>query len=266
MEGSKIEWTDNTWNIAVGCTKVSEGCKYCYMMRDFSRRKWDVDGNVIRTKDKTFFKPLEWQNKGLKSLNGGMLKVFTSSLTDVFHPTCDEFRDEFWDVIRKCHNMVFQILTKRPERIKDNLPPDWGDGWKNVALGVSVETQKRGVERIRVLADIPAKTKFVSFEPLLEWIDVREIYGMECIDWVIIGGESGNLTGKWGFRECEMWWIDDLVNTLKGVFCIPIFIKQLGTHLAKKHEWKVGRNGVDLNGLPDEWKHLNLKEFPDEWS
>lgn len=256
-EISKIQWTDATWNIAVGCSKVDEDCKYCYMYRG------SLDGTRYNPKQvrktKTVFNlPLKLKEPS---------KIFTSSLTDVFHEDCDSFRSEMWDIIRMCQHHTFQILTKRPERILQCLPSDWGNGWDNVWLGTSVGSRK-GCKRIEFLRDIPAKVKFLSIEPLTE-----NIYGPpfelherldfnhydQFLNWVIIGGESGNDTGKYLYRPCELPWIEGIVE-----YCqwqeIPVFVKQLGTHLSKELGLK-DRHGGDITEWP---KHLQIRQFPHE--
>ena len=208
---SKIQWTDGTWNPAIGCTKVSDGCKYCYMMRDMGGRFGrDVNGTVTRSKPSTFRKPLQWHKSGITAEDGRPFKVFTSSLTDIFHPAIDEYRSEIWEVIRKCPHMVFQVLTKRPERIPECLPDDWGlEGYKNVWMGCTIESSKHLHERILALNNFPAHCRFVSFEPLLGPINFHGI-PPSMIDWAIIGGESGNDTGPWKYRPMKLSWVEEL--------------------------------------------------------
>lgn len=243
---SSIQWTDATWNIARGCTKVDEDCKFCYMYRDsFNNTRYNPL-QVNRTKT-VFNLPLRIEQPS---------KIFTSSLTDFFHEAIDSYRDEAWDIIRKCPQHTFQILTKRPERVMDHVPDDWGNGWDNVWLGTSVGSQ-RAVTRIGALDKITAKTKFVSFEPLHERIE-HGFVGM--VDWVIIGGESGNETGKYRYRPCELEWIESIVDAFKihPLVNTAIFVKQLGTHLAKSMGLK-DRHGGNI----DEWpEHLRIREFP----
>lgn len=285
---SKIQWTDATWNVAVGCSKVSEGCKYCYMMRDFGPGSFKgggrkdsngnqipVNGTVTRTSKATFEKPLLWQRQGKRCIDGSPLKVFTSSLTDVFHPAIDEYRDEIWDIIRRCPDLIFQILTKRPERIAGNLPSDWGEGYPNVWLGVTVENQGN-LNRVWKMKNFKAKVKFVSFEPLLSAIEIdefdeitgRHMPGMPffetLIDWAIIGGESGNDTGKWTYRPAKMKWYKSLIEELNELE-IPVFFKQTGTHLAKKlrdQGHKIDRHGGDIFAVPERYNFLKVREFP----
>jgi protein gp37 len=104
------------------------------------------------------------------------------------HPTANATRPRLWDLIRKCDSLDWQILTKRPERIVDNLPDDWGpEGWGHVWLGTSVEDM-RVSHRVDILRDIPAVVRFISYEPAIGPLDDLDISG---IDWIIYGGESG---------------------------------------------------------------------------
>jgi protein gp37 len=247
---SAIQWTDASWNIARGCTKVDEDCKFCYMYRDsFDNTRYDPK-QIVRTKT-VFNLPLKLKEPS---------KIFTSSLTDVFHEAIDGYRKEMWDIIRKCPQHTFQILTKRPERITDHLPEDWGEGWGNVWLGTSVGNPD-AVHRIDHLEDVKAKTKFISFEPLHKRIDRMFVAN---VDWIIIGGESGNETGKYRYRPCELEWIEYIIDTYKSNANqgtgrqTAIFVKQLGTHLAKQLKLK-DRHGGDIEEWPE---YLRIREFP----
>ena len=178
---SKIQWTDATWNPWHGCIKVSPGCKYCYMYRDKDRYGQDPT-KVLRSKT-NFRAPLKWKDKKL---------VFTCSWSDWFIAEADGWRDDAWEIIRRTPHLTYQILTKRPERILDHLPDFFGE-LDNVWIGCSVESQKQ-VDRIDYLVDL-ACTTFVSFEPLIGPIAWND--RMNALDWMIIGGESGNESGKW---------------------------------------------------------------------
>ncbi len=148
---------------------------------------------------------------------------------------------------------TWQILTKRPERILDCLPSDWGDGWKNVWLGVTVENQA-AVKRMDILRGIPAHVRFLSVEPLLERV---ELLGLEDFHWAIFGGESGNENGDFRYRPCELSWIEDGLLQC-AVANVPVFVKQLGTY--QYHELGLkDRHGGEM----DEWpEHLRIREMP----
>lgn len=257
MINSYIQWTDHTWNIAVGCSKVDADCKFCYMFRG-SLNGTRYEPKTVR-KTKTVF------NLPLKIAEPA--RIFTSSLTDVFHQDCDSFRSEMWDIIRKCPQHTFQILTKRPERISEHLPPDWGDGWDNVWLGTSVGS-KAGIHRIAELSMVTAKTRFLSLEPLHEEIDITRVevkfgelvlYALPAFDWIIVGGESGNDNGKYKYRPCEISWIEKIINDAQKNG-IPVFVKQLGTYLSKQLKLK-DRHGGNI----DEWpEQLKIRQFPNK--
>lgn len=181
---SNIQWTDATWNVARGCSVVSEGCVFCYMMRDSLNDTRYKSTEVTKTKT-VFNLPLTLKEPGTK--------VFTSSLTDFFHEGCDSFRLEAFDIIRRCPHLTFQILTKRPERIASSIwaaikeseakrifddTKHWLADWmrdlppNNIWLGVTAENQKRANERIPELLRIPAVVHFASVEPMLEPVDL----------------------------------------------------------------------------------------------
>jgi protein gp37 len=255
-DNTKIQWADATVNFWQGCKKVSQGCKFCYMFRDFHRFKKDPT-NVIRSGDKTFNKALTWDEPRL---------IFTNSLSDFFIKEADEWRDEAWDVIRRTPQHNWLILTKRPERIKMCLPVDWGKGWDNVWLGVSIENNKT-LHRIKHLLEIPAKVRFLSMEPLLEQIDITPFLMIEGpknevfkpIDWVIVGGESGNDNGEFKYRLCSQKWIEGIVNQCMN-YGVPVFMKQLGTHLAKQYELSDRHGGkFEDERFPP---YLKVREFP----
>jgi protein gp37 len=113
------------------------------------------------------------------------LPVFACSHSDWFHAKADGWRDEAWEIVKQCPNMLFQILTKRPQRIANHLPDEWGIGYHNVWLGVSVELQQY-TNRMDILREIPCTLRFVSAEPQLGAIT----WNLKGFDWLIDGGES----------------------------------------------------------------------------
>lgn len=259
-EKSNIQWTENTWNPWHGCTKVSEGCKFCYMYRDKERYGQDPT-NIMRSKT-NFKDPLKWNEPKL---------IFTCSWSDWFIEEADEWRAEAWAIIKATPHHTYQILTKRPERILQCLPDDWGEGYPNVWLGVSVENNKNA-GRIWELCQVPAAIRFVSAEPLLGMVDLGLDAAMhwkdqsepdwntrvkDLIHWVIVGGESGNQTGKYLYRECQLSWITFIINQCKD-HDVPVFVKQMGTHLAKEIEMK-DHHGGDMSEWP---VFFQVREFP----
>ena len=253
-EKSKIQWTDATWNIARGCTKVDEDCKFCYMYRDsFDGTRYNPM-DIVKTKG-VFKMPLTLKEPS---------KIFTCSLTDFFHEAIDSYRHEAWDIIRACPQHIFQILTKRPERIIEQLPPFWEEIRDRVWLGTSIGSMK-GIHRLGdLIVPIQPGIKFLSLEPLherlvlpfYENVDIgHKVY--ELIDWVIVGGESGNENGKYRYRPCELEWIESIVQYCRA-YHIPVFVKQMGTHLAKKLGMS-DRHGGKIEEFPE---HLRIRQFP----
>ncbi len=227
MKKSGIQWTDATVNFWTGCKKVSEGCKFCYMHRD--KERYGQDPTIIkRTADNTFRQALKWKEPR---------RIFTCSWSDFFIEDADQWRKEAWDIIRATPQHSWQILTKRPERMIQCLADDWEDGWENVLLGVSIEIQKY-LERVEVLAKIPAHTRFISAEPLLDELDFsNHTQLLEKFHWCIIGGESGNNTGLWRYRECKVEWFEKIIHDLQDTG-VSLFVKQMGTHIAKMQKYK----------------------------
>lgn len=250
IKRSDINWTQHAWNPWMGCRKVSAACLNCYIIR-FLR---DPYKEVLKAKMKTWMKPYLLKEPSL---------IFVGNLSDFFIEDADEWREYAWKIIRDNPQHTFQILTKRPERIKKCLPDDWGNnGYNNVWLGVTVENDKPVVKnRLRLLREIPAKIRFVSVEPIYKEFNFTR-QEVEGFDWFILGGESGKDNRPTGIREyrpCNPKWIYKLLKQLKS-FGKYVFVKQLGTYVAKK----VGLNskhGEDIYEFP---KELRMREMPTE--
>lgn len=252
MRKTFIQWCDYTQNFWWGCIKLGIECARCYLYR-IVHGNGGSGRNIFRMGDKKFYEALYWKEPG---------RVFTCSMSDFFLQEADAWRDDAWDVIRRTPWLTWLILTKRPERIKQCLPDDWGNGWNNVWLGVSVGIQE-SFHRAKTLADIPAKIRFISAEPLLEELDfLLEHEGellMSHFQWVIIGGESGNESGPYQYRPCKLEWIESAVNQLRTIPETAIFIKQMGSHLKDE----MGLEHYH-GGDPKEWpEHLRILEHPD---
>lgn len=219
-----IEWTDATWNPIRGCSRVSEGCRNCYAERvaaRFSGPGMPYEGlardgrwtGKVRLIEELMEAPRRWKRPR---------RVFVNSMSDLFHEDLDAATiGRIFNVMALAPQHTFQVLTKRPERMRQVVGEYvetflHGTPLQNVWLGVSVEDQKTADERIPLLLQTPSAVRFVSAEPLLGPVDVkrfmdgsfthtddddcatvrtklppvtwRPLYG---IDWVIVGGESG---------------------------------------------------------------------------
>lgn len=260
---SNIQWTKHTWNPVEGCRKVSQGCKYCYAERLVERfnkpgqPKEKDFSKVRRTSAQTWNFPYKIHKKLTGQEPFTERLVFTCSMSDFFISEADEWRPEMWRIIRETPNLIYQILTKRPERVLENLPHDWGEGYPNVWIGVSTENQENFDLRVPILLSIPAKVRFLSIEPLIGEIDLTKVMESNKLDWVIIGGESGNESGKSRYRPCNASWIQYLTAMFQ-LAGVPVFVKQLGTYLAKGMGLQ-DKKGGDINEFPE---GLRIRQWP----
>ena len=227
--GSRIEWTETTWNPVTGCTKVSAGCKYCYAERMALRLRAIGQPNYkngfeVTLQPHMLELPLAWKKPQT---------VFVNSMSDLFHDSVPfEYVQRVFDVMRRAHWHRFQVLTKRAERLAelDSLL-DWPS---NVWMGVSVEDARQRA-RIDALRRTSAHVRFLSLEPLLGPLPALDLDG---IDWVIVGGESGPRA-----RPMRVEWATDLRDQCLAAR-VPFFFKQWGGRNKKRagrllegHEW-----------------------------
>ena len=189
------------WNPWHGCHKVSEGCLHCYMYFLDARRGIDTS-RVFRTKN--FAMPLARNRDGGWKIPAGM-ELFVGLSTDFFVEEADPWRPEAWDIIRRRPDVAFRLLTKRAARIRDCLPPDWGDGWENVMMQVTTENQARANERLPILLGIPAKHRGFMAAPLLGPVDAEQHLATGQIEQVLCGGENYD-----GARPCRHEWVASL--------------------------------------------------------
>jgi protein gp37 len=254
-DNSKIEWTDATWNPVTGCTKVSQGCKNCYMFREYPKlAKRGVPGyaggrpDQVRLWPDRLDQPLHWRKPR---------RVFVCSMADLFHEAVPiGFHAEVWNVMAKAKQHIFQILTKRPKLL---LCGDWP--LPNVWVGVSVEDQKTADERIPLLLQAHVALRFVSYEPALGTVNLSrflsrklalsEIPGgvlndscyegiKEGVDWVIAGGESGP-----DARPSHPDWFRAVRDQCQAAG-VPFFFKQWGEWVGQR-DW--GSSAYKLYGL-----------------
>jgi protein gp37 len=219
-EHTAILWTSATFNSWVGCVRIAPGCERCYAAALDARmggNHWA--GGTPRTMSASYWKqPLRWDRKA--AAEGTRKRVFCGSMcdwTDNRAPAGQ--RERLWELIRATPNLDWQLLTKRAPNLKRCLPLDWGIGYPNVWLGVTVENRSHGLPRIEHLRRIPAKVRFLSVEPLLE--DLGEI-DLAGIHWVIVGGESGPHP-----RPMAIEWVDSLRRQCVAAE-VPFFFKQWG--------------------------------------
>lgn len=204
-----ITWTDHTFNIVWGCEKVSPACKNCYAETLSKRFGFEVWGSQAPRRTfglKHWNDPIRWNKKAVK--DGVRRKVFCSSMCDVFedHETVIQELKKLWPLIQNTPSLEWQLLTKRPERILQSLPADWGEGYKNVWIGATIENNDY-VDRADHLRAVPAKVRFVSYEPACGPLDKLD---MTNIHWMIFGGESGH-----GFRQHDPQWARDIRDRCK---------------------------------------------------
>jgi protein gp37 len=239
-ERTGITWTNHTFNIVWGCEEVSPACDNCYARTLAKRFGFDVWGpdTPRRTFDVEHWnEPLKWNRQAARDSRNAL--VFCSSMCDVFedHPTVIAELAKLWPLIRVTPNLTWQLLTKRPHRIVRSLPDDWGDGYSNVWLGTTIESNEFA-PRAKMLVAAPAKCHFVSYEPACGPLDAMPLHHIE---WVIFGGESGR-----GFRQHNPQWARDMMNRCRQEG-VAYFYKQ-GSSL------KAGADSL-LDGV-------ECKEFP----
>lgn len=228
---SKIEWTDATWNPVRGCTKLSPGCKHCYA-ETFAERFRGVPGHPyeqgfdLRLIPEKLAEPLRWS---------APKRVFVNSMSDLFlHDIPTDYIVAVARVMQQAPWHTFQVLTKRSERMRELLQGAlrFAAECEHIWWGVSVEDRKYGLPRIEHLRETPARTRFLSVEPLLESLgEVR----LDGIHWVIVGGESGA-----GARPLDPAWVTSLRDQCQAAR-VPFFFKQWGG--VRKHQ-----RGRELEG------------------
>ena len=294
-----IQWTDETWNPVTGCSRVSEGCRHCYIERTppFRMHGRKLGDSVQLHRDR-LYQPLKWRKPR---------KVFVNSLSDLFHDDVrTDFIQEVFTVMAICSQHTFQILTKRPQRMFDILS-QWGaedlytywhafsgqpreaQGWPlpNVWLGVSVEDQQAADERIPLLLQTPAAVRWISAEPLLGPVDLEQVRnsvmmaeGQDYLNvlagyaWTCSGADYCDTCGinsslDWvvvggesgsGARPCDVEWIRTIMRRCHRA-AVPCFVKQLGSYVVDRND--AGFDGDD----GDDWPMLTDIDDPsNDWS
>ncbi|WP_026947091.1 DUF5131 family protein [Algoriphagus marincola] len=241
MAQTSIEWTELTWNPVTGCTKISAGCKFCYAevmtkrLQAMGVEKYQAGFKKVRTHEEALAIPYTWKKSKI---------VFVNSMSDLFHKDVPiEFIQRVFQVMKDNGQHVFQVLTKRADRLAEisHLLP-WSH---NIWMGVSVE-DNRVLDRIDFLRKTGARVKFLSCEPLIGPLPELNLQG---IDWVIVGGESGHKP-----RPMDPDWVLDIQEQCQKAK-VAFFFKQWGG----KNKKKAGR---ELNGQTyDEMPEVELKMY-----
>ena len=197
----------NMWNPWHGCHKCSPGCKNCYVF--FLDKIRDKDSNVISKNKTNFNLPLKKDRSGNFKIASGS-EVATCFTSDFFLEEADAWREEAWGIIKQRSDVYFLICTKRPERILESLPTDWGEGYENVILTVTCENQQMAERRLPIFLEIPSRRRFVFVAPILEKVSLDKFLESGKIDEVAVGGESYDFA-----RECNFDWVKDIYFSCK---------------------------------------------------
>lgn len=238
---SAIEWTQSTWNPITGCTKVSPGCAHCYA-ETFAERWRGIPGHAyeqgfdLRLWPERLEHPFRWKKPRV---------IFVNSMSDMFHEDVPaDFIAEVFDVMASADQHVYQILTKRHERMAE-LAPDlpWPP---HVWMGVTIEN-RRFVSRADYLRQVPAAVRFISAEPLLGYLEGLDLTD---IDWVIAGGESGPK-----YRPVKAEWIRDVRDRCEREGA-AFFFKQWGGNRAKSGGREL--DGREYNAMPPHSMNMAL--------
>lgn len=214
------------WNPWHGCTKISPGCRNCYVYRHDD--KYGQDASKVY-KTSYFDLPVRKNRKGQYILKPDGDFVYTCFTSDFFHPAADEWRVEAWNFMKERQDLRFLFITKRPERFYVSLPFDWGDGYDNVHICCTCENQEMTDKRLPIFLELPIKHRSIIHEPMLEPIDIRlylEKYNGRVQN-VICGGESGNEA-----RLCDYEWV--LFTRSQCIeYGVPFSFRQTGANFRK---------------------------------
>lgn len=226
MAESSIEWTDATWNPVAGCAVITPGCTNCYAMRMAARLhamgtakyvgltrksgKRHVWTGKIRMDEEALSLPSTWRKPR---------HIFVNSMSDLFHDAVPaDFVARVWETMAATPQHTYQVLTKRPSRMRELTSVLNRNPLSNVWLGTSVEHADT-LWRLDELRQVPAAIRFVSFEPLLGSVSEADL---ENIDWAIVGGESGPRA-----RPMDSEWVEE-IHDLCRESGTAFFFKQWG--------------------------------------
>lgn len=209
------------WNPWRGCHRCSDGCKYCYIHKGDAKR--GVDTNCVERSEK-FYAPREKTKSGQFKMKSGQI-VYLCFSSDFLLPDADAWREECWAMMRERSDLQFLFLTKRIDRFASCAPRDWGDGYENVTVGCTVETQRNADARLKIFSALPIRHKNVICQPLLEKIEIEPY--LRGVELVVVGGESDK-----NARPLDFDWVLDLRRQ-----CLESRVnfqfRQCGTHFIR---------------------------------
>lgn len=234
------------WNPWHGCVKISSGCNHCYVYQKDA--EYGKNAAKVR-KTAKFDLPIQ-KKRGKEYKLAGETVVSVCVNSDFFLKGADARRQEAWAMMRQRPDLHFIIATKRMHRVAPSLPDDWGEGYENVTIFCSVESQSRADERLPLLLSLPAKHRGILAEPLLESLHIEKYLEGGRIEQLICGGEYGE-----GARVCDFAWVLELMNQCVQ-YEVPFHFQQTGSLFQKgerryriaEEEQKVqaARAGVDF--------------------
>lgn len=221
-----MNWKDiyADWNPWHGCTKISPGCKYCYVYRQDQMYGSEISSSEVR-KTANFNLPIKRKRDKSYKIDSGKV-IFTCFTSDFLVEGADEWRTEAWKMIKERSDCMFFFFTKRIDRFLDCTPEDWGSGYDNVMIGCTIENQEMADYRLPIFIDLPIKHKSIIVAPILEKVTIQQ-YLNSSIEEVSVGGESGVYA-----RVCDYQWILDLREQCITKH-IPFRFHQTGAKLLK---------------------------------
>lgn len=220
------DWNVYTdWNPWHGCTKISEGCRHCYVYRQDEMYGGLIGSNVCR-KTANFNLPVKrCRDKSYKVPSGQfILTCFTS---DFLLKDADEWRSECWEMMRQRSDCLFYFFTKRIDRLQQCLPSDWGEGYPNIIIGCTIENQQMADYRLPIFLSLPIRHKTIIVAPLIGPVDLSS-YLNNTIEEVSVSGESGVYA-----RPCHYDWVLEIRRQCIA-HDVPFRFHQTGARLVKE--------------------------------
>ena len=261
-ENSRIEWTHHTFNPWWGCARISPGCDHCYaeVLGHRFGTAWGVDTPRRVFAESHWRDPLKWNARAAAS--GVRQRVFCASMADIFDKNSPPgARERVWSLMRETPHLDWLLLTKRIGNAGDMLPEDWGNGYPNAWLGISVVNQEEAARDIPKLLAIPALIHFLSMEPLLEQVDITPWLrsgkpNKAKVDWIIVGGESGPKA-----RPMQPDWVRSLREQC-AMTGTAFFFKQWGEFMPVGHPVAMLRMGKKAAGRMLDGRTHDAIPFP----